>query len=146
MRNSEFGVQNDLKERTKSFALRIIGLVDSLPTGRTAEVIGRQLLRSGTSVGANYRAACRAKSVADFIAKMGIVEEEADECIYWMELLIEAKILPLARLQPLMAEADELVAITVSSIKTARANKQMRNSECGVRSESNAERGIRSAK
>ncbi|TAN82327.1 MAG: four helix bundle protein [Gallionella sp.] len=113
-----------LKERTKSFALRIIGLVDSLPTGRTAEVIGRQLLRSGTSVGANYRAACRAKSVADFIAKMGIVEEEADECIYWMELLTEAKILPLAKLQALMAEADELVAITVSSIKTARTNKK----------------------
>jgi len=105
-----------------------------LPTGRTAEVIGRQLLRSGTSVGANYRAACRAKSVADFIAKMGIVEEEADECIYWMELLTEAEILPLARLQPLMEEADELVAITVSSIKTAKANKQMRNSECGMRS------------
>jgi len=116
--------ENELKQRTKTFALRIIGLVDSLPTGRTAEVIGRQLLRSGTSVGANYRAACRAKSVADFIAKMGIVEEEADECIYWMELLTEAKILPLAKLQALMAEADELVAITVSSIKTARTNKK----------------------
>ena len=74
-------MRNDLKQRTKSFALRIMGLVECLPVGRTAEVIGRQLLRSGTSVGANYRAACRAKSVADFIAKMGIVEEEADECI-----------------------------------------------------------------
>jgi len=124
MRNAELGVRNDLKQRTKSFALRIIGLVDGLPVERAAEVIGRQLLRSGTSVGANYRAACRAKSVADFIAKMGIVEEEADECIYWMELLTEAKILPLSRLQPLMTEADELVAITVSSIKTARANKK----------------------
>jgi len=121
-----------LKERTKSFALRIIGLVDGLPVGRTAEVIGRQLLRSGTSVGANYRAACRAKSVADFIAKMGIVEEEADECIYWMELLVEAEILPQTRLQPLMAEADELVAITVSSIKTAKANKS--NADCRIRS------------
>ena len=116
--------ENELKQRTKSFALRIMGLVECLPVGKTAEVIGRQLLRSGTSVGANYRAACRAKSVADFIAKMGIVEEEADECIYWMELLVEAKILPLTRLQPLMAEADELVAITVSSIKTARVNKK----------------------
>ena len=116
--------KNELKQRTKSFALRIIGLVDGLPTGRAAEVIGRQLLRSGTSVGANYRAACRAKSVADFIAKMGIVEEEADECMYWMELLDEAKILPLTRLQPLMAEADELVAITVSSIRTAKENKK----------------------
>jgi len=124
MRNAEFGMRNDLKQRTKSFALQIIGLIDSLPVGRTAEVIGRQLLRSGTSVGANYRAACRAKSAADFIAKMGIVEEEADECIYWMELLAEANILPLTRLQPLMTEADELVAITVSSIKTAKANKK----------------------
>ena len=88
----------DLKRRTKNFALAIIGLVDDLPKGRTAEVIGRQLLRSGTSVGANYRAACRAKSAADFIAKMGIVEEEADECIYWTELLADAKILPLTRL------------------------------------------------
>ena len=124
MRNAELGMRNDLKLRTKSFALRIIGLVDNLPVGRTAEVIGRQLLRSGTSVGANYRAACRAKSAADFIAKLGIVEEEADECIYWMELLAEANILPLTRLQPLMTEADELVAITVSSIKTAKANKK----------------------
>lgn len=124
MRNAEFGMRNDLKQRTKGFALQIIVLVDSLPVGRTAEVIGRQLLRSGTSVGANYRAACRAKSAADFIAKMGIVEEEADECIYWMELLAEANILPLTRLQPLMTEADELVAITVSSIKTAKANKK----------------------
>jgi len=122
--------ENELKQRTKSFALRIIGLVDGLPAGRTAEVIGRQLLRSGASVGANYRAACRAKSVADFIAKMGIVEEEADECIYWMELLTEAKILPQTRLQPLMAEADELVAITVSSIKTAKANKS--NTGCEI--------------
>ena len=133
MRNAEFGVRNDLKQRTKNFALRIIGLVDGLPGGRAAEVIGRQLLRFGTSVGANYRAACRAKSVADFIAKMGIVEEEADECIYWMELLMEAKILPPAKFQALMAEADELVAITVSSIKTAKANK-IRNAECGIRS------------
>lgn len=116
--------RDEFKQRTKSFALRIIGLVECFPVGKAAEVIGRQLLRSGTSVGANYRAACRAKSVADFIAKMGIVEEEAGECIYWMELLAEAKILPLTRLQPLMAEADELVAITVSSIKTARTNKK----------------------
>ncbi|MBU4263583.1 MAG: four helix bundle protein [Proteobacteria bacterium] len=114
---------NNLKERSKKFALDVIGLVDGLLAGRTAAVIGKQLLRSGMSVGANYRAACRAKSPADFIAKMGIVEEEADECIYWMELLAEANILPLTRLQPLMAEADELVAITVSSIKTAKANK-----------------------
>jgi len=81
------------------------------------------LLRSATSVGANYRAACRAKSNADFISKMGTVEEEADECLYWMELLAEAKLVQPEKLQPLMAEADELVAITVSSINTAKARK-----------------------
>jgi four helix bundle protein len=76
--------QKDLKERTKQFALRIIRLVEALPKGRAADVIGRQLLRCGTSVGANYRAACRARSNAEFISKMGIVEEEADESLYWM--------------------------------------------------------------
>ena len=84
--------QEEMKQRTKLFALGIIQLVESLPKERTAEVLGRQLLRSGTSVGSNYRSACRAKSIADFISKMGIVEEEADESLYWMELLIEAGI------------------------------------------------------
>jgi four helix bundle protein len=84
--------QKDLGQRTKQFALRIIRLVEALPKGRTADVIGRQLLRCEASVGANYRAACRARSNADFISKMGIVEEEADESLYWMELLIEAEI------------------------------------------------------
>lgn len=121
--HSEFRNPN-LKGRTKSFALRVINLVNALPDGRSAEVIGRQLLRSATSVGANYRAACRAKSQADFIAKMGIVEEEADECMYWMELLSEAKLVQAEKLQPLMEENNELVAITVSSIKTARTNKK----------------------
>jgi four helix bundle protein len=111
---------DELKRRTKQFALRVIRLVESLPKGRTADVIGHQLLRSGTSVGANYRAACRAKSNADFISKMGIVEEEADESIYWMELLIESGILRIEKLESLMKEADELVAITVSSINTAK--------------------------
>jgi four helix bundle protein len=111
---------NELKVRTKNFALRVINLVNALPDGRSAEVMGRQLLRSATSVGANYRAACRAKSTADFISKMGTVEEEADECMYWMELLSEANLMHAEKLQPLMAEANELVAITVSSIKTAR--------------------------
>ena len=111
---------DDLKRRTKQFALRVIRLVELLPIGRTANVIGNQLLRSGTSVGANYRAACRAKSNADFISKMGIVEEEADESIYWMELLIESGILRIGKLESLMKEADELLAITVSSINTAK--------------------------
>jgi four helix bundle protein len=81
---------DEMKKRTRSFALWLIRLVDALPPGRTADVIGKQLLRCGTSVGANYRASCRARSQADFISKMGIVEEEADETIYWMELLVES--------------------------------------------------------
>jgi four helix bundle protein len=128
MRSGECGVRNEkrlmkhnnLKERTKQFALRVIRLVESLPKGRTSEVIGRQLLRSGTSVAANYRAACRAKSTADFIFKMGIVEEEADESIFWMEILVDAKIVEKKLLLELMEEADELLAIIVASIKTAR--------------------------
>lgn len=118
MRNNE-----ELKARTKAYALRVIMLVEALPQHRTAEVIGRQLLRAATSVGANYRAACRAKSTADFIAKMGIVEEEADECLYWMELLIDSGLLPHSRLTELMAEGNALVAIVVTSIKTARQHK-----------------------
>ncbi|MBW1851200.1 MAG: four helix bundle protein [Deltaproteobacteria bacterium] len=118
-------MQNDLKDRTKRFALRVIRLCEALSKGRTADVIGRQLLRCGTSVGANYRAACRAKSPADFVAKMGIVEEECDECLFWMELMIEAGLMPKDRLSDLICEADELLAITVSSIKTGR--KQLGN-------------------
>ena len=109
-----------LKERTKQFALRVIRLVNALPRSRVADVIGRQLLRSATSVGANYRAACRARSRAEFVAKLGIVEEEIDESAYWLELLIEAGIVPSARLADLVQEADELTAIIVASRKTAR--------------------------
>jgi four helix bundle protein len=113
----------NLKERTKSFALRVIRLTEALPKGRTADVIGKQLLRSGTSVGANYRAACRSKSTADFIAKMGIVEEEADETIYWMELLVESGLMSQERLAELLNEANEILAIVVASIKTAKNRK-----------------------
>lgn len=110
-----------MKARTKQFALRIIRVVQALPErNRTADVIGRQLLRAGTSVGANYRAACRAKSRADFISKMGTVEEEADEVLYWMELLIESNLVKKEKLESLMAEGHEIVAIIVSSINTAR--------------------------
>src|SRR5580693_5647107 len=94
----------EFKRRTKSIALRIIRVVDALPTRKAADVIGRQLLRSGALVGANYRAACRAKSAADLIAKLAIVEEEADECVYWLELLIESGILPTKRLPKLIDE------------------------------------------
>ncbi len=112
--------ENDLKKRTKQFALRVIQLMRALPSSPDANVIGKQLLRSGTSVGANYRSANRAKSTADFIAKMAIVEEEADESSYWMELLVESGIFSQSRLKNLITEADELVAISVASIKTAK--------------------------
>ncbi len=113
-----------MKKRTRAFALRIIRLVEALPKTRTAEVIGKQLLRCGTSVGANYRAACRAKSPADFIAKMGIVEEEADETIYWIELLIESEQINNERVNGLLEEANQIVAIVVSSINTARGRSR----------------------
>jgi len=113
----------ELKERTKRFAIDIIRLVEGLPTSRVAGVLGSQLLRSGTSVGANYRSACRAKSRADFIAKMGVVEEEADETGYWMELLLETKVVSAERVKSLRDESSALTAIAVSSIKTARDNR-----------------------
>ena len=115
--------QNYLKEKTKSFALEIIKLIESLPRGRTADVIGKQLLDAGTSVGANYRAACRARSPADFISKMGIVEEEADETIYWMELLIESGLVQKQDLTHLLDGANQILAMTVSSIKTAKRKR-----------------------
>ncbi len=117
------------KARTKQLALRVIHLVESLPKSMTANVIGRQLLRSATSVGANYRAACRAKSVADMIAKLGIVEEEADETLYWLELLAEAGLMPEARLSDLMQESDEITAMIVSSIKTLRERQRSERSQ-----------------
>ncbi len=110
------------KNRTKAFAVAIVKAVEALPKGPTASVLGRQLLRSGTSVGANYRAACRAKSRADFIAKLTIVEEECDESLFWMELLIEAGVVQSARFSELMCEGGELLAMTVASARSARAN------------------------
>ena len=114
----------DMKRRTGQFALDVIKLVESLPKGKTAEILGKQLIRSGTSVGANYRAACRAKSVADFVSKMGTVEEEADESTYWLELLVDSGVTQKARVQDMLHEADQLVAISVASIRTARRNKR----------------------
>ena len=109
-----------MKARTKSFSLRVVKIVGSLPQGQASDVMGRQLLRSGTSVAANYRAACRSRSSADFIHKMCIVEEEADESIFWMELLGESGLINEQQTKDLMIEANELLAITVSSINTAR--------------------------
>jgi four helix bundle protein len=101
----------DLRERTKIFALKIIRLVASLPRTREADIIGRQLLKAGASVGANYREANRARSKAEFRAKIGIVEQESDESLYWLELLKESGIARGALLEELLVESDELVAI-----------------------------------
>ena len=113
--------KDEMKTRTKQFALEVMRQVESLPKGKTADILGRQLIRSGTSVGANYRSACRAQSTADFISKMGIVEEEADETLFWLELLVERKLMKKEDVASLMKEADEILAITVSSIKTAKS-------------------------
>ena len=113
----------DLKKRTKAFALRILKLVNALPKTTAGRALASQIVRSGTSVAANYRAACRARSTADFAAKMGIVEEEADETLFWLELLEESELVPAAKLAAIKQEANELIAITIASIKTARRNR-----------------------
>ena len=112
----------ELKARTKRFALRILKLVAALPRSIEGRAIANQLVRCGTSVAANYRAACRARSKAEFVAKMGVVLEEADETQLWLELIIEGKLLSSKRVQPLLNEANELVAIFVTSRKSASAN------------------------
>ena len=110
----------DLKLRTKQFALRVIRLSGAMPRTIAGDVLARQIVRSATSVAANYRSACRAKSRADFIAKMGIVEEEADESGFWLELIAEAELLAAVKTEALLREANELTAIAVASIRTAR--------------------------
>ena len=115
--------EQEFKKRTKQLALRIFKLINSLPPTTTAQVIGKQVLRSGTSVGANYRAACRAKSTADLLHKLAIVEEEADETLYWLELLIEAEIIPAEKLNSLVQETNEITAMIVSSIKTLKSKQ-----------------------
>jgi four helix bundle protein len=116
--------QEELKQRTKLFTLRIIKLVRALPRSDVARVIGNQLLRCGTSVGANYRAVCRARSTAEFISKLGIVIEEADESTFWLELIIEAGIMQRLLIESLLKEAGEITAIMVASSNSAKRNKQ----------------------
>lgn len=111
----------ELKKRTKQFALRVIKLFNSLPKKKGAEVLGIRLLRASTSVDANYRAACRARSQADFISKITIVEEESDESAYWIELLGESGIVKKKLLENLLTEANELTAIFTSSGRTAKS-------------------------
>ena len=113
----------DLKQRTKRFALRIIKLFSSLPKSPEAQVIGKQVLRSGTSVGAQYREACRSRSNSEFISKMQSSLQELDETAYWLELLVEGEMVRADKLEELQKETDELIAIFVSSVKTARLKK-----------------------
>lgn len=110
--------KHELQDRTKRFALRVMKLVEALPDSKAGWVIGKQLIRSGTSVGANYRSACRGRSSAEFKSKLSIVIEEVDESGYWLELIIESNLLDKKRVEPLLTEANELTAIFVSSLKT----------------------------
>ena len=112
--------EQEFKERTKAVAIRVIKLTETLPNRPAAGVLARQLVRSSTSIGANYRAACRSRSTADMMSRLSVAEEEADETIYWIELLVEAGFLSLKRVQPLKDEIDEIVAMIVASIKTLR--------------------------
>ena len=117
--------ERELLQRTKQFALRIFKLVGVLPQTIQGRAVAAQLIRSGTSVAANYRAACRARSKPEFIAKLGVVEEEADESAFWLELIIETGLLSAAKVTPLLTEAGEIVAMMASSKKTA-AKSQIR--------------------
>ena len=112
-----------MKARTKQFAIRIVSVVRSLPRTREGDVIGKQLLRCGTAVAANYRAVCRSRSQADFVSKISVVVEEADETVFWMELLGDTGIVPADKLSLLLTEANELLAICAASLRTAKYNK-----------------------
>jgi four helix bundle protein len=112
--------RDDFRTRTLQFGIRCIRMAESLPKSGAAQVVGKQLVRAATSVGANYRSAIRGRSRADFISRMGIVEEECDETLYWIELIIELGLIPLTRTADLIREGNEILAVVVSSIKTAR--------------------------
>jgi len=115
---------NTLRDRTKSFALRVIRLYTALPKNELARIVGRQVVRSGTSPGAHCREAFRARSNAELISKLETALQELDETIYWMELLIESGIVASERLQPLIGEANELIAIVVTSVKTIKRRRR----------------------
>ena len=116
--------QDTFKARTKKFALDIIQLIGKLPRSRTTDVIAAQFLRSSTSVGANYRAACRAKSTADMINQLRIVEEESDESFYWLELLMDARLITEDSAKGLLKEGNEILAMTIASIKTLQSHNR----------------------
>ena len=113
---------DELKQRTKTFALRVIRLVENLPNNMTGKVLGNQLIRSATSVVANYRAACRSRSKQEFVSRIKVVEEESDESLFWLELIMEKNIFKLEKINSLIKEADELTAIFTSTNKTAKVN------------------------
>jgi four helix bundle protein len=113
----------ELLTRTKAFGLRILKLVDHLPRSTSGRAIGNQLIRSGTSVGANYRAACRSRSRAEFASKLGVVAEEADETVYWLEVIRDGNLLPAKKLTELLKEADELTAIFTAGRRTSSRNQ-----------------------
>jgi len=116
--------EKELKDRTKAFALRALKLIDTLPDTRSGRVLANQLGRSGTSVGANYRAACRSRSTAEMISKLSVVEEEADESAFWMELVADHGLMPAPKVAPLLQEAGELTAIMVASRRTLQARNR----------------------
>jgi len=128
----------DMRKRTRDFALRVIRLAESLPNTPTANAIRNQMVRCGTSVGANYSAACRARSRRDFVSKMGIVEEETDETRYWIQLLIDAKLMNRERVANLLKEGDEILAIVVASIKTAKRRARTESSNSAIRNPQSA--------
>ncbi len=113
-----------MKDRAKKFAIRIVRLFRKIPKTDEARIVGKQVLRAGTSVAANYRAVCRARSKAEFIAKMGTVVEEADETVFWLELLVETGIVSRGRMESLLAEANELLAIFAASHGTAKSSSR----------------------
>ncbi len=115
--------EKTFKTRTKNLAVAIIKQMDKLPHSRAADVIAKQIIRSGTSIGANYRAACRAKSTPDMINKMKTVEEESDETAYWLEVLVESELLPQEQISSIYKETNEILAMTVASLKTLRNRK-----------------------
>lgn len=132
---------DDLKKRTKQFALRILKLVDALPNSIQGRAIASQLVRAGTAVAANYRAACRGRLKAEFIAKLGTVEEEADESALWMELIIEAELVKAQKVQPLLTQAVELTRIMASSrISASKALKQSKSTSDSRASKANSNR------
>jgi four helix bundle protein len=124
--------EDELKRRTKIFTLRVLKLVAALPNSVAGRTVGGQVARASSSVGANYRAACRARSKPDFISKLGIVEEEADESAFWLEVIVESKLLKEHLVEPLLTEANELTAIMTSSRKSASRDLQIKNQKSKI--------------